>query len=169
IIEGHMRVLRVLPELHHQRQIALFDEIVCLADISHCFHEEPDMLNAHAARRVAIGDIVTRKSVELGAKESRFSLARTRPIPAETHEINEEPLQLRRIFRGHDDHVAEAALTAKKSSMRPPWDEGSWRPFLRVEQLVLIAHSIAKSNQFLNAARLAKRRTAHTHFDTPPS
>jgi hypothetical protein len=61
--------------------------------------------------------------------------------------------------------VAEAALTAKESSMRPAWNEGARRPFLRVEELVLIAHWIAKSNQFLNAAQLAKRRIADNDFD----
>src|ERR1700679_3496143 len=49
--------------------------------------------------------------------------------------------------------------------MRPAWDEGPRRPFLRVEQLVPIAHRIAKLNQFLNAAQLAKRRIADNDFD----
>src|ERR1700722_10264331 len=165
MIKGHMRVLRVLPEFHHQRQIALFDQIVCLADISHRFHEEPDMLNAHAPRRVAIGDVMTGERIELGAKESRLPLPRSRPVPAETHQINEKPLQFRWIFRSHDDNVAETALTAQESSMRPAWHKGARRPFLRVEKLGLKAHGIANAKQFLDAAQLAKRRIADNEVD----
>src|ERR1700688_4309486 len=76
VIEGHMRVLRMLPELHHQRQIALLDEVVCLADIAHRFYKQTDMLYSHPAGRVTVCDVVTGKGVELGTKESCLSFAR---------------------------------------------------------------------------------------------
>jgi len=55
---------------------------------------------------------VTGKGVELGAKESCLSFARAGAVPTETHQIDQKPLQLRRIVGSHDDSVPDAALTA---------------------------------------------------------
>src|ERR1700679_2518998 len=112
VIEGHMRVLCVLPKLHQERQITLLDEVVCLADIAHRFHEQTDMLYSHSAGRVTVCDIVTGKGVELGAKETCPSFAGAGTVPTKTHQIDQKPLQLRRIVGSHDHCVPEAALTA---------------------------------------------------------
>src|ERR1700742_652648 len=60
--------------------------------------------------------------------------------------------------------MPHAPLTAQKSPVRTARYKRSGRPFLRVEQFVLIANRIAKPNQFLDAAQLAECGISNLEF-----
>ncbi|MNQ84649.1 hypothetical protein D3C85_997840 [compost metagenome] len=60
-----MRVLGMLTEGHHHRQLALTHNVVGFTDVAHIAHKQSDMLHAHAARAVTIGNVMTGVMVEL--------------------------------------------------------------------------------------------------------
>src|SRR3990167_4801910 len=151
-----MRVLAMLPQGHHHRQLAFLHDIVGLADIADAVHHDAHVLNAHATRPVAIGDIVAGVIVELGAEEPRTPLTRTSTVPAEPHDFDEEVLKFRRVFRGDQHHMTGTALVCQEAAMRTAGLEGARCPLLRIEQLMLIADRIAEANQLAHPALLTQ-------------
>src|SRR5690606_29271567 len=134
-------------------------------DVAHLAHEQADVLDARAPRAVAIGDVMAGVVVQLGAEEAGTPLAGTRAIPMEAHHIEQETLQFRGVFRGDQHYVPGTTLVGQETGMRPPGNERAWRPFLTVEQLVLVTHRIAETHHLSHPTQLAKSGVATCELD----
>ncbi|MNT29643.1 hypothetical protein D3C72_1653940 [compost metagenome] len=111
----------MLAERHHHRQFALAHDIVGLAHITHIANEQPDVLDAHSPGPMAIGDVVAGVMVEPGAEEAGTPLARSRAIPAEAHDIEQEVFKFRGVLRSDQYHVPCTALVGQKAAVGAPW------------------------------------------------
>ncbi|MOA59051.1 hypothetical protein D3C78_1835760 [compost metagenome] len=84
--------------------------------------------------------------VQLGPEEASAPLASTGAIPVETHHVDQEVLQLRGVLRSNQHHMAGPTLVRQEACVRTTRDKGARRPFLCIEQLMLVANRVAKTH-----------------------
>src|SRR5690606_5695043 len=150
-----MWILGMLTQRHHHLQLALLHDIVGLAHVTQAANKQTDVLNPHTARSVPIGDIMAGEGIQLGAEEPSLTLASTRAIPMETHDIYKKMFQLRRKLGGHQHDVTQAPSAGKIAAMAAPWHNRVRSPFLPTEQLMPEAHRVKEADQRLDTALLA--------------
>ncbi|MNZ28852.1 hypothetical protein D3C78_460920 [compost metagenome] len=146
VIKGQVRILGVLAEGHHHRQFTLAHDVIGFADIANIAHEQADVLHSHAPRPMAVGDVMAGVIVQLGPEEASASLAGTGAIPVEAHHVDQEVLQLWGVFWCNQHHMAGTTLVRQEACVRAARDKGARRPFLCIEQLMLVADRVAKTH-----------------------